>query len=154
MLRRLRTWNEGREPAQVVEITVGVSTGEALASGAPGADLRVTSDAIAAAARLRQVAAPGAIVVGERTARAVRAHFEPREVGEGGAWLVDAGEPTGTPEPATPLVGRDHELDLLESTLDHVRLEGRAALVTIVGDAGVGKSRLVRELLAGLDGEP
>src|SRR5262249_34018958 len=65
----------------------------------------------------------------------------------------DAGEPAGTPEPATPLVGRDHELDLLESTLDHVRLEGRAALVTIVGDAGVGKSRLVRELLAGLDDE-
>src|SRR5262249_59706195 len=54
---------------------------------------------------------------------------------------------------AAPLVGRAHELAFLRTTFDHVCQERRPALVTVVGEAGVGKSRMVREFLAPLDGE-
>ncbi|HEV8100071.1 MAG TPA: BTAD domain-containing putative transcriptional regulator, partial [Gaiellaceae bacterium] len=59
MLHRLQSWNEGREPGQTLEIRIGVSTGEALASGAPGSDLHVTGDVVNVAARLQQAAEPG-----------------------------------------------------------------------------------------------
>ena len=69
-----------REPAQRLEIRIGVNTGEVIASGAPGGDLLVTGDAVNVAARLQQVAEPGTIVVGDRTARAARPHFELRAI--------------------------------------------------------------------------
>ena len=129
------------------EIRIGVATGEALAS----AD-HLTGEVVNLAARLQQGAEPGTIVVAERTARAVRSHFE---LGESdGAWLVQGAREPREPRPtATPLVGRDDELAFLRTRFDHVRREGAPALVTVVGDAGVGKSRLVRELLSALDGE-
>jgi DNA-binding SARP family transcriptional activator/class 3 adenylate cyclase len=157
MVERLRAWNEGRDPAETLEIRVGVSTGEALASGAPGGELRVTSDVIGLAASLRQAAAPGTIVVADRTAHAVRARFALRPL-EAGTWLVeghrDAEEPGWIPGIESPLVGRERELALLATTFERVRLEGRPALVTVVGDAGVGKSRLAREFLWTLGDEP
>jgi class 3 adenylate cyclase/DNA-binding SARP family transcriptional activator len=155
MLRRLRRWNADRRPGETLEIRIGVGTGEALASGAPGSDLHVTGEVVNVAARLQQAAQPGTIVVADRTARAVRSNFELRATeARVAAWLVDDyREARGTPGIATPLVGRDHELAFLRTTFDHVRREGGPALVTVVGDAGVGKSRLVRELLAALDGE-
>src|SRR5438067_2299004 len=52
---------------------------------------------------------------------------------------------------AAPLVGRDAELELLENTFSRTVRDERATLVTIYGDPGVGKSRLVREFVAGLD---
>ena len=51
-----------------------------------------------------------------------------------------------------PIVGRDRELDLLLALLERVVAEQRPHLVTIYGDPGIGKSRLVRELLARLEG--
>jgi predicted ATPase len=52
----------------------------------------------------------------------------------------------------TPLVGRDHELDLLENTFARAQRDRRAHLVTIYGEPGVGKSRLANEFLASLEG--
>jgi class 3 adenylate cyclase len=167
MLERLQSWNEARDPAQRLEIRIGLSTGEVLASGAQGDDLHVTGDAVTTAARLQQAADPGTIVVADRTARAVRSHFELRALDEPlalkgkseaiAAWLVEGhretGEAVGVPGIAAPLVARDHELAVLRTTFDHVRVEGRPALVTLVGDAGVGKSRVVREFLSPLEGE-
>jgi DNA-binding SARP family transcriptional activator/class 3 adenylate cyclase len=149
MLHRLRAWNAGREPGETLQLRIGVGTGEALASSA---DRHVTGDLINVAARLRLAAEPGTIVVAERTARAVRSHFELRATDAG--WIV-AGprEERGPRRAATPLVGREHELTFLRTTFDHVRREGNPALVTVVGDAGVGKTRLVAELLSTLDGE-
>jgi DNA-binding SARP family transcriptional activator len=120
------------------EIRVGVSTGDVVVAG----DLRVTGDAVEVAANLQHAAEPGAVLVAERTARAVRSRFALRPQAAG--WRVESEQttPTGT---ATPLVGRERELAVLRTTLDH--LEGRPALVTVVGEAGVGKSRLVREFL-------
>jgi len=165
MLDRLEIWNEAHDPARRLEIRVGVNTGDVLASGAAEGDLLVTGDAVNVAARLQQVAEPGTIVLGDRTARAVRPYFELRPVDEPlalkgkseavAAWLVggelEEAEPRGVPGLAAPLVGREHELESLRTTFDRVRREGRPGLVTLLGDAGIGKSRLVREFLGPLE---
>jgi DNA-binding SARP family transcriptional activator len=155
MVERLERWNEERGPEDALELRIGLSTGEVLASSAPGADLRIAGDAVTLAARLQQAAEPGAIVVAERTARAVRPHYELRALeGPVSAWLVEGAREGGEPPAiAAPLVGRDHELASLLTTLDRVRRERRPALVTVVGDAGVGKSRLARELVEPLEGQ-
>jgi class 3 adenylate cyclase/DNA-binding SARP family transcriptional activator len=166
MRERLRSWSEARGPEQPLEIRIGLSTGEVLSSGVPGGDLHVTGDSVNVAARLQQAAEPGTIVLADRTARAVRSHFALRAIEplalkgrseELTAWLVEAydgvEEPREVPAIATPLVGRDNELALLRTSFDHVGLEGSPALVTVIGDAGVGKSRLLREFLSSLEGE-
>jgi DNA-binding SARP family transcriptional activator len=166
MLGRLRRWNAERDGAHALEIRIGVCTGEVLASGATGDDLRVTGAAVNVAARLQQAAEPGTILIADRTARFARSHFELRGLEEPlalrgtseelVAWVVEAprtaDEPHDAPAIAAPLVGRDHELAFLQTTLQQVLEERRPALVTAVGDAGVGKSRLLREFLARLDG--
>ena len=166
MVERLRRLNEGRDPEEALEIRIGVNTGEVLASGAPGDDLLVTGDAVNVAARLQQAAELGTILIGDRTARGVRSQFELRAIDEPlvlkgrsealATWLVEAyretEEPVGAAAIAAPLVGRDDEVAFLRATFDRVSRERRPALVTIVGDAGVGKSRLVREFLSPLEG--
>jgi class 3 adenylate cyclase len=166
MLGRLRSWNAERDAAHALEIRIGLCTGEVLASGAAGDDLRVTGAAVNVAARLQQVAEPGTILIADRTARLVRSHFDLQAL-DGPlalsgkpealeAWLVQAPrtaeEPHGAPAIAAPLVGRDREFAFLQTTLEQVVEERRPALVTAVGDAGVGKSRLLREFLAPLEG--
>jgi class 3 adenylate cyclase len=163
MLERLRTWNATRD--EQFAIRIGIETGDVVASGDAAGELLVTGDSVNVAARLQQVAEPGMIVVGERTARAVRSHFTLREAGEPlglkgksepvKAWLVagerEAVEERGVPGLTAPLVGRERELDYLRTELERVTADGRPALVTLLGDAGIGKSRLVRELLAQVD---
>jgi class 3 adenylate cyclase len=167
MLERLRSWNDEHEPAHRLEMRIGVSTGEVVAAGAPGGELLVTGDAVNVAARLQQVAEPGTILIGDRTARAARSHFEVRRIDEPlglrgkseavTAWLVEAEretvEPRGVPGLAAPLVGRDYELASLQTVFDRVCRERRPELVTLLGDAGIGKSRLVREFLSALEVE-
>ena len=165
MLDRLERWNEAYEPDRRLQIRIGLNTGEVLAAGDAGDELLVTGDAVNVAARLQQVAEPGTIVVGERTARAARSHFELTPLREPldlkgksepvPAWFVGGdrpeAEPRGVPGLAAPLVGRDHQLESLRTTFDRVRRERRPELVTLLGDAGIGKSRLVREFLAPLE---
>src|SRR5262249_35716063 len=166
MLERLQSWNGERDAGQKLELRIGLNTGDVGASGgAPGGELPVTGDAVNVAARLQQIAEPGTIVVGDRTARAVRPYFELRAIEEPlalkgrsetvAAWLVESDretvEPRGVPGLAAPLVGRDHQLASLRTTFDRVRREGRPELVTVLGDAGIGKSRLVREFLSPLE---
>ena len=71
------------------------------------------------------------------------------------AWFVGGDRPEaesrGVPGLAAPLVGREHELESLQTTFAHVRRERRPELVTLLGDAGIGKSRLVREFLEPLE---
>jgi class 3 adenylate cyclase len=164
MLERLRGWNEARGPEQRLEIRIGLNTGDVLAAGAPGADLLVTGDAVNVAARLQQAAEPGTIVAGDRTARAVRPYFELRALDEPlalkgksdavVAWAVEGEredvEPRGVPGLSAPLVGRDAELASLRTAFERVSQESRPELVTLVGDAGIGKSRLVREFVGAL----
>jgi class 3 adenylate cyclase/tetratricopeptide (TPR) repeat protein len=161
MHHRLDQVNEGlhRSHGLVLEIRIGVNTGEVLATVDPEpGEPMFTGDAVNVAARFEQDAEPGQIVTSERTARAARA-FRYRELGtldlKGRsspvrAFVVEgeaAGPSRGIPGLRAPMVGRASELALLRSAYDNGAAEGRSHLVTIYGDAGVGKSRLTTEFL-------
>ncbi len=141
------------------ELRVGVNTGEVLA-GAVGQAYTVVGDTVNVAARLQSAARPGSVTVGERTMRASggAVHYEQLEPLElkgksepVPAWeavAVRARQAVGRAAPAreAPLVGRTHELSTLETIFERVELERAPHLVTLVGEAGVGKTRVLREL--------
>ena len=163
MLRRLADVNEALAASHGVtlQIRIGVNTGRVLASTAPKpGEAMVTGDAVNAASRLQGTADPDTVVVGERTARSVRGfRFEdlgPLEL-KGKTEPVRAYRVAGETPAATdrgvhglraPIIGRDNELTLLSSIFERTAAEMRPNLVTIYGDAGVGKSRLTQEFLA------
>jgi class 3 adenylate cyclase len=141
-------------------IRVGVNSGEVIA-GTGGDQLMVTGDVVNVAARLQQTAEPGQVVAGERTYLATRGAFvsEPLEdktlKGKSlpvRAWHVvrtaELARPRGVPGVSTRLVGRARELALLETLYRGSVDEARPALVTILGQAGIGKSRLTEEFVA------
>ena len=146
-----------------LQIRIGVNTGEVLAAVDPEpGDAMVTGDAVNVAARLQTTASPGSIVAGERVVRSVRGFaFEP--MGDlalkgkaspvpGFVLMGEQAEPErGVPGLSAPMVGRERELDLLGSTFDRVLAERRPHLATIYGDPGVGKSRLTKEFVDGLE---
>ena len=150
-----------------LEVRIGVNTGEAVATlGPKPGEPMVTGVAVNTAARLEQLAEPGQTVVAERTARAATS-FRFQNLGQRSlrgkeepvtAYLLlteDANQPTrGVPGLRSPFVGRGRELGLLVALYERVAAERRPALVTIYGDPGVGKSRLVREFLNGLGSRP
>src|ERR1700704_1237981 len=146
-------------------LRVGVNTGEVIA-GAVGESYTVIGDTVNVAARLQAAAQPVSVTVGARTYRATREaiayeELEPLTL-KGKAEPVAAWEATGAlasapsrralPASEAPLVGRDDELALLQSIYGRVVREGRPHLVTLVGQAGVGKSRLLREYELALGG--
>ncbi len=141
-----------------VEGRIGVTTGEVVA----GTEERLaTGDAVNVAARLEQAAQPGEILLGEATLRlareAVEAEPVERLVLKGKREPVPAWRLVSVSAEATerrldsPFVGREPELRALAEAWERVRVEGRCELMTVVGSAGVGKSRLVAEFLAGVD---
>lgn len=154
-----------------LSLRIGIETGEVLANrqrATTERDRIVTGDAVNTAARLEQAAAPGEIVVGPGTYAATREAVEYEELSPQAikgkalplvAWRatrVRAGRggrraPLGL---EAPMVGRDEELTLLKETVRRTVAEGRPHLVTVLGSAGVGKSRLTWELEKYLDGLP
>ena len=143
-------------------IRIGVNTGEVLASPESGADLSVTGAPVNVAARLQQHARPGQVLVGERTARACRLVVM-REVDPVPAKGLDeplrafqAVEKIEMPETrrVAPLVGRDDDLDLLRLVTRRAFREHVPQLVTVLGDAGIGKTRLLEELVGELSSAP
>jgi class 3 adenylate cyclase/tetratricopeptide (TPR) repeat protein len=151
-------------PTLDLAVRIGVTTGEALVSLGAGEDTEgVVGDVVNTAARLQGVAPVGGVVVGAATFRATGRLFDYQELTpvrvKGKAnpvpvWrLLGARSRTGI-EPRrsdTPFVGREAELDLLRRLFDRTVTERTVALVTIVGEPGVGKSRFVGELSALLD---
>jgi class 3 adenylate cyclase len=143
-----------------VPIRLGVNGGEVIASRESDArTFLVTGDPVNVAARLQQAADPWAILVGERTVRAVgeRFRFGPaRDIeAKGKAAPVAARElqsaNTSRQRRRTPIVGRDADLDQLQLVARRTFEERRPFLVSIVAPAGVGKSRLLEEFLDRLD---
>ena len=146
---------------------VGVNSGEAVAGGGTDAQFLVTGDAVNVAARLQQGADAGEVVVGALTESLTRAAIEyaerPAVVAKGKGEPLRAftavrprsavpDQARGLPAMRAQLVGRQRELRLLLDTFERVRTERRAHLFTLVGNAGIGKSRLVGEALARIAG--
>ena len=147
-------------------LRIGVNTGEVVVGRPREGSSFVTGDPVNVAARLEQAAAPGEILAGERTVSAVRGAFEfaePSTVeakgkpgGVASRRLVRAlslMRPRGVSGLRRVFVGREDELDVLRRSYRRVVAEQRPRLVTIVGEAGVGKTRLVREFWEWLGGE-
>jgi len=154
-----------REHGEGLAARIGVNTGEVVA-GDPAAGQRlVTGDAVNVAARLEQAAAPGEVLVGEPTYRLVKDAVEVEPVdalalkGKGERvpafrlLAVSAGVAGHERHLDSPMVGRTKELSLLEHALERAISERTSHLFTLMGPAGVGKSRLVHEFLAGAAGE-
>jgi class 3 adenylate cyclase len=139
-------------------LRIGVNTGEVVIGRPREGSSFVTGDPVNVAARLEQGADPGTILVGERTVAAARGAFEFAE--------PQTIEAKGKPEGVAcrrlvrglslmrsrgvgglrrAFVGRDQEMQKLEQAYQRVEDEKESRLVTILGDAGVGKTRIVRE---------
>jgi class 3 adenylate cyclase/tetratricopeptide (TPR) repeat protein len=141
-----------------LEVRVGVETGEAATGVGPTGQLLVTGQVVNAAARLQTAAQPGEVLVGATTHALTKdaVSFGPRQeveakgfAGALQAYQVEA-LTTRSARRTIPFVGRANELDILRGTVARVRSTASPILVSILGEPGVGKSRLVDELLAGL----
>jgi class 3 adenylate cyclase/tetratricopeptide (TPR) repeat protein len=153
-----------RERGVTIASRIGVNTGEVVAGDPTAGHALVTGDAVNVAARLEQAAAPGEILIGEATLRLVA-----------DAVVADAVEPLtvkGKSAPVAahrlehvapgaagvlrhldaPMVGREDELRLLRDVFEETVRERACRLVTVLGAAGVGKSRLTEEFLAEREG--
>ena len=147
----------------------GLNTGLVVV-GSIGSDLRMdytaVGDATNVAARMQQVGAPGRVTISEATHRLVRGYFETRSLGElpikGKAEPVTAWEVVAAREARTrldveadrgltPLVGRDREVGQMLEALGCAE-SGEGQVVFVVGDPGIGKSRLLLELRRRLGG--
>jgi class 3 adenylate cyclase/tetratricopeptide (TPR) repeat protein len=146
-------------------VRVGVNTGEVIAGDPDAGDSYVVGKAVNLASRLEQTAKPGEILIGKATERLVRdgvvleeaGSFELKGIAEPvPAWRVLDVVPGAVAGWARsdnlPLVGRSSELELLDGALGRAVERNACELVTVLGVAGVGKSRLVREFVASLDG--
>src|SRR5947208_291394 len=143
-----------------IGIRVGINTGEVVAGDGTGGQNLVTGDPVNVAKRLEEAARTGEILLGDGTRRLVEnaAVLEPRDEltvkGKSGpvvAWNV-LGVIEGAPAYArrldAPLVGREAELRTLRGAYSRAVAERSCRLVTVVGPAGIGKSRLAAELCA------
>ena len=150
-------------------VRVGICTGEtvvALGARPQAGEGMVAGDVVNTAARLQAVAPVGGIVVGEATWRATRHLFDyqplPAVHLKGKAAAVPIWQVQGTRSrldanigvAPTPFVGRDAELALLQGAYRTMVAEASAQLVAIVGEPGVGKSRLVQEFRTFIGGQP
>src|SRR4051812_32133451 len=152
--------NKGIEAATGVRFSlrVGINSGEVLA-GQVGDGYTVIGDAVNVASRLQSAARPGSVTVGRTTHRSTRGVIEYDELEpltlKGKAEPVPAWEAvrllvSGTAARGTrggaPLIGREDESSLLVSLFDRVVREGRPHLVTVIGQAGGGKTRPLRQV--------
>jgi tetratricopeptide (TPR) repeat protein len=149
---------------------IGIHSGLVVV-GSIGDDLRMDYTAVGdttnLASRLQEAARPGSILISEATSKLLRGFFELRDLGpievkgkseplrvlevlaeRPVSGRVEAVAETGL----TPLVGRERELDALRAAFDSVR-EGHGQVVFLVGEAGIGKSRLLHEFRQRVDEE-
>ncbi len=169
ILEALAGLNES-DPALSLSARVGINTGEALVT----IDARpeqgegfVTGDVVNTASRIQGVAPVGGVAVGAGTHHVTERVFEWQQLDQ--VALKGKAEPVILWQPlrararfgtdvirglATPLVGRELEVLQLRTVFDRAASEVSVQLVTLVGEPGVGKSRLVAELFAYIDGRP
>ncbi|SCF02637.1 Double zinc ribbon [Micromonospora purpureochromogenes] len=147
--------------ADELRFRVGVATGEALvdvAAARDGGQAIVAGDVVNTASRMQSVSPPGGVLVcgtthaltkdairyAEQPPVTLRGRSSPTEV-----WLALSPvrrQPTDREPDTTPLIDREHELGLLVNALHRSLRDRRPQVVTLFGRAGIGKSRLIREL--------
>jgi class 3 adenylate cyclase/tetratricopeptide (TPR) repeat protein len=159
-LQMQRTLAELRELHQIgAEMRVGVNTGEVLVGAlAAGGDYTAMGDVVNTAGRLQTAARPGKVLVGPATYEATRNGVRYEALGplaikgrdepvEAWVALEPVAPPGQRPTRAhSPLVGREAEVDMVRTVLRTTVERRRAHLVLLAGEAGVGKTRLAREL--------
>ena len=142
-----------------IRLRIGVNTGEVLVGAMQaGDDYTAMGDVVNTASRLQTTAEPGTVVVGTVTHEATQDVIRYRSVGqlhargrEAPVTAYRALAPYGRPgerRTATdlPFVGRDRELDLIRVAVAHAFSARRGLLLSITGDAGIGKSRVAAEV--------
>jgi class 3 adenylate cyclase/tetratricopeptide (TPR) repeat protein len=156
---RLRRMSADLGLAVPLEVRVGIESGQAATGIGPVGQLLVTGPVVNAAARLQTAAESGEVLVGETTlALTISAvsYGDRRDVPakgfDGGlAGFPVEGLAARSARRTIPFVGRASELAILRESLTRASGHGRPVLVTIVGDPGIGKTRLAEELVAGLE---
>jgi class 3 adenylate cyclase len=152
------------DPQLKLEVRVAVNTGEAIVSLSK-MELRegmVAGDVVNTASRMQSAAPTDGILVGEETYRATRGLIEYREVeplvakGKRApvrAWLAIGARmsPGERVVSSVPMLGRIHEIAALHRVFERVVAERRPHLVTVLGEAGIGKTRLAAEFTAQLE---
>jgi class 3 adenylate cyclase/tetratricopeptide (TPR) repeat protein len=144
---------------QELEVRVGIETGEAATGVGPSGQLLVTGPVVNAAARLQDTAEPGQVVAGTTTHQLTQGavSFEDRRVvqakgfSDGLAAYPIRELTTRSTRRTIPVVGRTVELAILRDSYARVVASQRPLLVTLMGEPGIGKSRLVDEFLVGLE---
>jgi class 3 adenylate cyclase/tetratricopeptide (TPR) repeat protein len=143
-------------------VRLGINTGNVLVRDAGSLEEELTGTPVNLAKRFEEVAGPGEILLGEETYRLVADAVKAEELGpltiKGVAepqsvWrlrevLVD--RPGRARRPIAPMVGRGREQELLLRLFERAADERTCHLVSVLGSAGVGKSRLVDEFVSGL----
>jgi class 3 adenylate cyclase/tetratricopeptide (TPR) repeat protein len=167
MRERLTALNEEfeRERGITIAVRTGVNTGEVVAGDPSQGQAFATGDAVNVAARLEQAAESGEILIGPLTHRLVRVGVraeatEPLEL-KGKAQSTEAwrllevlpAAPSFTRRIDAPFVGREEELNRLHAAYRSAIATGACRLVTVTGAPGIGKSRLVRELITAIGDE-
>jgi class 3 adenylate cyclase len=143
-----------------LEFNIGVNTGEVVAGEASLGQRLVTGDAVNVAARLEQAAASQEVLIGHPTYLLVRDYVEIEECEalplKGKAMPVRAYRLVGvksartSQRPGAAMVGREEEMATLANVFNTVVNDRVCRMVTLVGDAGVGKTRLTGEFLASI----
>ena len=143
---------------------IGVNTGPVVAGDPSAGQNLVTGDTVNTAARLEQAAGPGEILIGEATFHLARDAVDVEPVDplalKGKAAAVDAYRLISVRAGAagherrldSPMVGRERPLRMLVDAFEAARIDGACHLFTVLGPAGIGKSRLVREFTSAVDG--
>ena len=155
-----------RSLGPTIQARAGVLTGEAAVTIGATNQGMVAGDLVNTASRLQSVAAPGTVLVGEATQRAASRAIAFEQAGEQAlkgktapvpAWralrvVAEVGGRNRSETLEAPFVGRDDELRLLKDLFHATARERRARLVSVIGPAGIGKSRIAWEFSKYTDG--
>lgn len=147
--------NETRA-GSALSIRIGINSGEVLTAAGGEGRAGIIGDAVNAAARLEKLASPGGIVISGATHRLVRGAVESAPMGAVeirgksepiDAYVVVGVDPTSAPASSfeAPMVGRTRELEALKREYERCAEDNVCVLFTLLGPAGIGKSRLIAE---------
>jgi class 3 adenylate cyclase/tetratricopeptide (TPR) repeat protein len=158
---RARRLSKAAGMTEPLELRIGIESGEAATGVGPAGQLLVTGPVVNAAVRLQAAARPGQVLVGETTRALTKTEvsYGPRrKVRAKGFDVSLAAFPVETltmrsARRTIPFVGRAAEQALLRQSMSLATSSGRPVLITVIGEPGIGKTRIADELLAGLGAE-